>query len=86
MIELVEHRWNKKDRLMEGAMIPVKFGQPLENLDKRIEFRQRLYEVDELRDIYDSVGMTLDRVFHGNGRPKDPTEAQFEIFVSARKG
>jgi len=30
--------------------------------------------------------MTLDRVFHGNGRPKEPTEAQFEIFVSARKG
>ncbi len=85
MIELVEHRWNKKDRYMEGAMIPLKFGQPLENLDKRIEFRQRLYEVDELRDIYNSVGMTLDRVFHGNGRPKEPTEAQFEIFVSARK-
>ncbi len=86
MIELVEHRWNRKDRYMEGAMIPLKFGQPLENLDKRIEFRQRLYEVDEFRDIYNSVGLTLDRVFHGNGRPKDPTEAQFEIFVSARKG
>jgi hypothetical protein len=86
MIELVEHRWNKKDRYMEGAMIPLKFGQPLENLDKRIEFRQRLYEVDELRNIYASVDMTLDRVFHGNGRPKEPTEAQFEIFSSARKG
>ncbi len=86
MVELVEHRWNKKDRYMEGAMIPLKFGGPLENLDKRIEFRQRLYEVDELRDIYTSVGMTLDRVFHGNGRPKEPTEAQFEIFASAQKG
>jgi SAM-dependent methyltransferase len=86
MVELVEHRWNKKDRYMEGAMIPLKFGETLENLDKRIEFRQRLYEVDELRDVYASVGMTLDRVFHGNGRPKEPTEVQFEIFVSARKG
>jgi SAM-dependent methyltransferase len=85
MIELVEHRWNKKDRYMEGAMIPIRFGEVLENLDKRIEFRQRLYEVDELREIYASVGMSLDRVFHGNGRPKEPTEAQFEIFVSARK-
>jgi SAM-dependent methyltransferase len=86
MIELVEHRWNKKDRYMEGAMIPVKFGEVLENLDKRIEFRQRLYTVDELREIYDSVGMTLERVFHGNGRPKEPTESQFEIFAAARKG
>lgn len=86
MVELVEHRWNKKDRYMEGAMIPLRFGEVLEGLDKRIEFRQRLYEVDELRDIYASVGMTLERVFHGNGRPKEPTESQFEIFVSARKG
>jgi SAM-dependent methyltransferase len=85
MVELVEHRWNKKERYMEGAMIPLRFGEVLENLDKRIEFRQRLYEVDELREIYGSVGMSLERVFHGNGRPKEPTEAQFEIFVTARK-
>ena len=86
MVELVEHRWNKKDSYMEGAMIPVRFGEVLENLDKRIEFRQRLYTVDELGEIYASVGMTLERVFHGNGRPKEPTENQFEIFAAARKG
>jgi SAM-dependent methyltransferase len=85
MIELVEHRWNKKNNYMEGAMIPLRFGEVLEGLDKRIEFRQRLYTIDELRQIYESVGMTLERVFHGNGRPKEPTEAQFEIFVSATK-
>lgn len=85
MVELVEHRWNKKDRYMEGAMIPVRFGEALENLDKRIEFRQRLYTVEELRDIYASVGMNLERVFHGNGRPKEPTDSQFEIFAAARK-
>lgn len=84
MVELVEHRWNKKDRYMEGAMIPLRFGEVLEGL-KGIEFRQRLYTVDELREVYASVGMTLERSFHGNGRPKEPTEAQFEIFVSAVK-
>src|SRR5215218_8945391 len=82
MVELGEHRWNKKDRYMEGAMIPLKFGETLEDLDKRSEFRQRLYTVDELRDLYASVGMELERVFHGNGRPKEPTDAQFEIFAS----
>lgn len=85
MVELVEHRWNKRDRYMEGAMIPLRFGEQLENLDKRIEFRQRLYTVEELRDLYASVGMTLDRVFHGNGRPKEPTDSQFEIFAAATK-
>ena len=85
MVELVEHRWTKKDHYMEGAMIPVRFGEVLENLDKRIEFRQRLYTVEELREVYASVGMEFERVFHGNGRPKDPTDAQFEIFASAQK-
>ncbi len=86
MIELVEHRWNKKESTMEGAMIPLRFGETLDGLDKRIEFRQRLYTVEELREIYASVGMTFERVFHGNGRPKEPTENQFEIFAAARKG
>ena len=86
MVELVEHRWNKSDSYMEGAMIPIRFGEVLEGLDKRIEFRQRLYTVDELRDVYASVGMTLEKAWHGNGRPKEPTESQFEIFAAARKG
>ena len=67
MIELVEHRWNKSDRYMEGAMIPVRFGEVLDEL-KPIEFRQRLYTVDELREIMTSVGMEVDRVFHGSGK------------------
>lgn len=84
MVELVEHRWNKGDRYMEGAMIPLRFGEVLEEL-KGIEFRQRLYTVEELQEIYASVGMTFERVFHGNGRPKEPTDSQFEIFAAARK-
>jgi SAM-dependent methyltransferase len=84
MVELVEHRWNKKDRYMEGAMIPLRFGEVLEGLSG-IEFRQRLYTVEELREIYASVGMQLEQTFHGNGRPKEPTAAQFEVFATARK-
>jgi len=45
MVELVEHRWNKADRYMEGAMIPIRFGEVLEGLSP-IQFRQRLYTVD----------------------------------------
>jgi SAM-dependent methyltransferase len=84
MIELVEHRWNKKAKRLEGLMVAARFGEVLENLDG-IEFSQRLYSVDELRDIYDSVGMELLRVYNGSGRPKEPKPSQFEIFVEARK-
>jgi SAM-dependent methyltransferase len=84
MVELVEHRWDKKARRMEGKMVAARFGEVLEDLDG-IEFSQRLYSVDELRDIYASVGMELLNVYHGNGRPREPKPGQFEIFVEARK-
>lgn len=84
MVELVEHRWNKRDRYMEGAMIPLRFGETLEDL-KGIEFRQRLYSVEELRGIYDSVGMEVTGTFHGSGKRRDPKPTQFEIFVQATK-
>jgi SAM-dependent methyltransferase len=84
MVELVEHRWNKKARRLEGLMVAARFGEVLENLDG-IEFSQRLYTVDELREIYASVGMELLRVYNGSGRPKEPKPSQFEIFVEARK-
>jgi SAM-dependent methyltransferase len=84
MIELVEHRWDKKTRRMEGKMVAARFGEVLEDLSG-IEFSQRLYTVEELRHIYASVGMELVTVYHGSGRPRDPTVSQFEIFVEARK-
>jgi SAM-dependent methyltransferase len=84
MIELVEHRWNKRDSYMEGAMIPVRFGEVLKEL-KPIEFRQRLYTVEELKEIMASVGMEVDRVFHGSGKVREPTHKQFEIFVESHK-
>ena len=84
MIELVEHRWNKSDRYMEGAMIPVRFGEVLDEL-KPIEFRQRLYTVEELGEIMTRSGWSVDRVFHGNGKVREPTHKQFEIFVESHR-
>lgn len=84
MVELIEHRWNKKAKRLEGLMVAARFGEVLETLDG-IEFSQRLYTVDELREIYASAGMELLRVYNGSGRPKEPKSSQFEIFVEARR-
>ena len=86
MVELVEHRWNKRDSYMEGAMIPIRFGEVVENLERGIKFRQRLYTVEEMQEIYDSVGMKLTGVFHGSGKRREPTPAQFEVFFEGTKG
>jgi SAM-dependent methyltransferase len=85
MVELVEHRWNKRDSYMEGAMIPIRFGEVVENLERGIKFRQRLYTVEEMQEIYDSVGMKLTGVFHGSGKRREPTPAQFEVFFEGTK-
>jgi 2-polyprenyl-3-methyl-5-hydroxy-6-metoxy-1,4-benzoquinol methylase len=84
MIELVEHRWNKANKYMEGAMIPIRFGEVLDEL-KPIQFRQRLYTVEEMRQILAGVGLEFETTFHGNGRPKVPKDSQFEVFVASRK-
>src|SRR4051795_4019617 len=75
MVELVEHRWNRREKTMEGAMIPVRFGEVLAEL-RPIEFRQRLSTVEELTEIMASVGMEVDRVFHGSGKVREPTPKQ----------
>jgi len=84
MIELVEHRWNRREKTMEGAMIPIRFGEVLDEL-RPIEFRQRLYTVEEIEAIMASVGMEMDRVFHGSGKVREPTPKQFEIFVESHR-
>ena len=82
MIELVEHRWNKKARRMEGKMVAARFGEVLENLDG-IEFSQRLYTVDELREIYASVGMEL---LTRLPRQRPPEGAEGEPVRDLRRG
>ena len=84
MVELVEHRWNKGAKRLEGLMVAAHFGQVLDGLDG-IEFTQRLYTVEELAEIYSSVGMRLLRTYHGNGRPREPSSSQFEVFIEAEK-
>lgn len=84
MVELVEHRWNKGEKRLEGLMVAAHFGEVLDGLDG-IEFSQRLYTVEELGEIYASLGMELARTYHGNGRPREPSASQFEIFAEARK-
>jgi len=84
MIELVEHRWDKKAKRTEGKMVAARIGEVLEDLDG-IEFSQRLYTVEELRQIYAEVGMELLAVYHGSGRPREPKPGQFEVFVEVRK-
>jgi SAM-dependent methyltransferase len=83
MIELIDHRWDGRTRYLEGTTTPIHFGEVFEGVSP-IPFRQRLYSVEELTEIYRSVGMALANVFRGNGKPRPPKDSQFEVFVAGR--
>jgi SAM-dependent methyltransferase len=84
MIELIDHRWDSATRYLEGTTTPIHFGEVFEGVSP-IPFRQRLYSVDELTEVYESVGMALANVFRGSGKPRPPKDSQFEVFVAGRK-
>ena len=84
MVELIDHRWDSRSRYLEGSTMPILVGEVFEGVSP-IPFRQRLYSVDELTEIYQSVGMSLANVFRGSGKPRPPKDSQFEVFVAGRK-
>lgn len=84
-VELTDHRWNGKRRRMEGTAASIWIGDVFEKLDP-IPYSSRLYTIDELKDIYASLGMTLTNTFRGSGKVGRPRDTQYEIFWEARKG
>jgi SAM-dependent methyltransferase len=83
-LELSDHHWNAEDRYIEGSTVPIRIGEVFEKYEE-IPFRQRLYTVEELAEIYGSVGMRLANTFAGSGKARKPKPSQFEIFVEGRK-
>jgi hypothetical protein len=81
-VELVDHHWNSQTRCQEGTITYL--GEGFEK-SQPIPFRKRLYSVEELRDIYESVGMRLTNLFRGNGKPGRPRNTQYELFLQACK-
>lgn len=84
MVELIDHRWESRTRYLEGSTTPIVVGEVFEGIEP-IPFRQRLYSVEELTEIYHSVGMELEGAYRGNGKPRPPKASQFEVFVAGRK-
>jgi SAM-dependent methyltransferase len=83
-VELLDQKWNKKDRSLYGSMHLVRFGDTFDPDDK-IAFRQRLYSIQELDEILRGVEMRVTNAFRGNGKAREPDDTQFEIFVEGTK-
>jgi len=84
MVELIDHRWDARRRYLEGSTMPILVGETFEGV-RPIPFRQRLYSIEELTEIYASVGMEFAGAFRGTGKPRPPKDSQFEVFFAGRK-
>lgn len=84
MVELIDHRWDARTRYLEGSTMPILVGETFQGVAP-IPFRQRLYSVEELTEIYASVGMEFAGAFRGTGKPRPPKDSQFEVFFAGRK-
>jgi SAM-dependent methyltransferase len=84
MVELWEYEWDEETKYMQGTTTPVRVGEVFEGR-KPIPFRQRLYSIDEIREIFAPHGVSFERAFRGGGKARMPNEKQFEVFVESRK-
>lgn len=83
-LELVERDWNEDERCLEGVLTAIRYWDSFRP-DSALVFRQRLYEVEELRAALARVGMTVEETFHPDGSSGAPSEDDYDLFaLSAR--
>lgn len=83
-VELTDHRWNAKRNRLEGTAASIWLGEVFKELEP-IPYSSRLYLVEELQEIYSSLGMQLTNTFRGSGKPGRPRDNQYELFWEATK-
>lgn len=82
-VDLVEQHWNGPTRRIDGTRRSIIEFEQAEDAESA-PFQRRLYTVEELAQIFESVGLRLAGVFDEHGAPCAPTDAQQEIYVEAR--
>lgn len=83
-VRLIEQAWDEATRRIDGTTRMILPGETLE-YTPTVEFQRRLYSVEELAKIFESVDLRLVDVFDEEGSCCAPTDVQQELFVEGRK-
>lgn len=83
-VELVEQWWTEPSKRLEGTRRTLIGGEAMESCAEHTPFQRRLYGIEELADVFNSVGLRLGDVFDESGKPCVPTDEQRQLFVEAR--
>jgi SAM-dependent methyltransferase len=81
-VDLVEQYWNEPTRRLDGTRRSMLECEDPEEAEA-VPFQRRLYSVEELAEIFETVGLRLANVFDEHGAPCAPTDVQQEIYVEA---
>lgn len=83
-LDLVEQHWDGATRRLNAAMrslLEEEFYD--EKMSETVTVQRRVYSVEELAEIFESVGLLLNNVFDEHGAPCTPSDAQKELYVEA---
>lgn len=80
---LIEQSWAPESRCLEASMMVLIEGEAFEDAN-RTPFRRRIYSVEQLAELFATVGMELTDVYDEEGRRCAPSDIDQQIFVEAR--
>jgi len=78
----VEQTWNERSRRIAGWCTSTVEGEP--RVAGPVPFARRVYSIEELARLFESVGMELCDVYDEDGKRCAPTDTQQELFVVAQ--
>lgn len=81
---VIEQHWNGPTHRLDGTRKSFLEEDP-DTVPDAVPFQRRLYTIEELADVLDSVGLYMSNVFDEDGAPCAPSDIQQELFVEACK-
>lgn len=79
-IDLIEQRWHAPTRRLGGVRRSLLEREDAEGIEAE-PFQRRLYDVEELAQIFEPLGLRLANIFDEQGAPCTPTDIQQEVYV-----
>jgi SAM-dependent methyltransferase len=83
-LDQIEQYWDGATRHLNAMMTSLLEEEFYdEKMAETVTVQRRVYSIEELVEIFESVGLLLNNVFDEHGRSCTPTDAQREIYIEA---
>jgi SAM-dependent methyltransferase len=85
-LDVIEQHWDEATRRLNVTRKSMLEEEHYDDqMTEVVTLQRRLYSVEELAEIFESVGLMLRNVYDEHGAPCTPSDAQAEIYVEAQR-